>query len=57
MADDMGFVIPFKAAAESPEPFVKVDNEMTAEGKDLRVAWNFSTMPSENWEERRWFWL
>ena len=49
MADDMGFVIPFKAAAESPNLFVKVDNEMTAEGK-TPVAWNFSTMPSENWK-------
>ena len=49
MADDMGFVIPFKAAAESPNLFVNVDNEMTAEGK-TPVAWNFSTMPSENWK-------
>ena len=49
MADDMGFVIPFKNAAESPNLFVKVDNEMTAEGK-TPVAWNFSTMPSENWK-------
>ena len=49
MADDMGFVIPFKAAAESPNLFVKVDNELTAEGK-TPVAWNFSTMPSENWK-------
>ena len=49
MADDMGFVIPFKAAAESPNLFVKVDKELTAEGK-TPVAWNFSTMPSENWK-------
>ena len=49
MANDMGFVIPFKAAAESPNLFVKVDNEMTAEGK-TPVAWNFSTMPSEEWK-------
>ena len=49
MADDMGFVIPFKAAAESPNLFVKVDKEMTAAGK-TPVAWNFSTMPSENWK-------
>ena len=33
MADDMGFVIPFKNAAESPNLFVKVDKEMTAAGK------------------------
>jgi len=49
MANDMGFVIPFKKAIESPNLFVKVDKEMTAEGK-TPVAWNFSTMPSENWK-------
>ena len=49
MADDMGFVIPFKNAAESPNLFVKVDKEMTAAGK-TPVAWCFSTMPSENWK-------
>ncbi len=49
MADDMGFVIPFKNAVESPNVFVKADKEMTAAGK-TPVAWNFSTMPSENWK-------
>ena len=49
MANDMGFVIPFKAAVESPILFVKVDNEMTAAGK-TPVAWNFPTMPSEEWK-------
>ena len=49
MAEDMGFVIPFKNAAESPNLFVKIDKEMTAAGK-TPVAWNFSTMPSENWK-------
>ena len=49
MANDMGFVIPFKAAVESPNLFVKVDNEMTAAGK-TPVAWNFPTMPSEEWK-------
>ena len=49
MANDMGFVIPFKNAAESPNVFVKADKEMTAAGK-TPVAWNFSTMPSENWK-------
>ena len=29
--------------------FVKVDKEMTAAGK-TPVAWNFSSMPSENWK-------
>ena len=50
MADDMGFVIPFKAAAESPNLFVKIDKEMTASGK-TPVAWCFSTMPSESWKD------
>ena len=47
--NDMGFVIPFKNAQESPNLFVKVDNALTAEGK-TPVAWCFSTMPSENWK-------
>ena len=49
MANNMGFVIPFKKAVESPNLFVKVDNAMTAASK-TPVAWNFSTMPSENWK-------
>ena len=49
MANDMGFVIPFKAAVESTNLFVKVDNEMTAAGK-TPVSWNFPTMPSEEWK-------
>ena len=47
-AASQGF-IPFKKAVESPNLFVKVDNAMTAAGK-TPVAWNFSTMPSENWK-------
>ena len=49
MANDMGFVIPFKAAAESPNLFVKQDAAYTAEGKNP-VSWNFTTMPSEEWK-------
>ena len=49
MANDMGFVIPFKAAQESPNLFVKQDAAYTAEGK-MPVSWNFPTMPSENWK-------
>ena len=49
MANDMGFVIPFKKAAESPNLFVKVDKELTAAGKPP-VSWNFTTMPSEQWK-------
>ena len=49
MANDMGFVIPFKAAQESPNLFVKQDAAYTAAGK-TPVSWNFPTMPSENWK-------
>lgn len=49
MADDMGFVIPFKTAAESPNAFVKQDTAITAAGK-TPVSWNFTTMPSEEWK-------
>ena len=46
---DMGFVIPFKAAQESNNVFVKADTELTAAGK-TPVSWNFTTMPSEEWK-------
>lgn len=49
LADDMGFVIPFKDAKEATNVFVKLDNELTAAGK-TPVSWNFTTMPSENWK-------
>ncbi len=49
MANDMGFVIPFKKAVESPNLFVKQDKAMTEEGK-IPVSWNFPTMPSEEWK-------
>ena len=49
MAEDMGFVIPFKGAQESSNVFVKQDQEMLAAGK-TPVSWNFTTMPSENWK-------
>ena len=49
LANDMGFVIPFKSAVESSNLFVKQDAEYTAEGK-TPVSWNFTTMPSEEWK-------
>ena len=49
MANDMGFVIPFKTAVESPNLFVKQDVAYTAEGKNP-VSWTFTTMPSEEWK-------
>jgi len=49
MAEDMGFVIPFKNAVESTNLFVKQDAEYTEAGK-TPVSWNFTTMPSEEWK-------
>ena len=49
MANDMGVVIPFDTAVESPNLFVKQDVAYTAEGKSP-VSWNFPTMPSEQWK-------
>ena len=49
MSEQMGFVIPFDTAKESPNLFVKQDAAYTAEGK-TPVSWNFTTMPSEEWK-------
>ncbi len=49
MANEMGFVIPFKNAVESNNVFVKQDIAYTAEGK-TPVSWNFTTMPSDEWK-------
>ena len=49
LATEMNFVIPFKAAVESPNLFVKQDAAYTAEGKNP-VSWTFTTMPSEEWK-------
>lgn len=49
LADDMGFVIPFKAAKEATNPLVTIANQYVADGKTA-VSWNFSSIPSENWK-------
>lgn len=49
MANQMGFVIPFQNAVESPNLFVKQDVANTAAGK-TPVAWSFTTIPSEEWK-------
>lgn len=49
MADDMGFVIPFKDAKDTDNVFVQKDAEMQAAGKTT-VTWAFTTMPSEQWK-------
>ena len=46
MANDMGFVIPFTNAKETPNVFVKQDAANLEAGK-TPVAWNFASMPSE----------
>ena len=45
MANDMGFVIPFKNAVESPNVFVKADKEMTAAGKTLWLGTSPPCLP------------
>lgn len=49
LAQDMGFVSPFKAAKESTNPLVKIANQYIADGK-TSVDWCFATMPSEEWK-------
>lgn len=49
MGEDMGFVIPFKNAVDSPNLFVKQDRAYTESGR-TPVSWNFPTMPSEEWK-------
>ena len=48
MADDMGFVIPFKTAQESLTCSRWLPIRPPA-GK-TPVSWNFTTMPSEEWK-------
>lgn len=50
LADDMGFVIPFKQAKEATNPLVAIDQEYMEAGK-TPVSWNFSTIPSEDWKD------
>ncbi len=50
LGEDMGFVIPFKKAVESPNVFVRQDAAYTAQGR-VPVSWNFPTMPSEHWKD------
>lgn len=45
----MGFVIPFKGNLKSENPLVNIANQYVADGYQP-VAWNFSTMPSEEWK-------
>jgi raffinose/stachyose/melibiose transport system substrate-binding protein len=49
LANDMGFVCPFKSAKASTNPLVTIANQYVADGK-TSVAWCFTTMPSEEWK-------
>ncbi len=49
MADNMGFVIPFKSAKAPTNPLNAISDQYVADGK-TPVDWCFSTMPSEEWK-------
>ncbi len=49
LAENMGFVTPFKNAKESSNPLVADANRYIEEGK-IPVAWYFSSIPSETWK-------
>ncbi len=49
LANDMGFVVPFKAAKASSNPLVQIADEYVAAGK-TSVGWCFTSMPSEEWK-------
>lgn len=49
LANEMGFVSPFKKAKESSNPLVREANDYIAAGK-TPVSWSFVTMPSEDWK-------
>lgn len=49
LANDMGFVSPFKKAKESSNPLIKEANDYIAAGK-TPVSWSFVTIPSEEWK-------
>lgn len=51
LAYTMGFVCPFKEFDNYPaaNPLVNIANDYVSSGK-TSVAWNFTTMPSENWK-------
>ncbi|MBR5783434.1 MAG: ABC transporter substrate-binding protein [Clostridia bacterium] len=49
LAEDMGFVAPFKMALEAENPLVKIAAEYVSDGK-TPVSWAFTTIPSDNWK-------
>lgn len=52
LSQNMGFVTPFSTFSDedtAANPLVTISNQYIADGKEP-VAWNFTTMPSENWK-------
>ena len=52
LSEKMGFVTPFSTFTEEDQvvnPLVTISNQYIEDGKEP-VAWNFTTMPSENWK-------
>lgn len=49
LAEEMGFVAPFKMAKQAKNPLVRIADEMLEAGKKP-VSWSFSTIPSDNWK-------
>lgn len=49
LANEMGFVSPFKNAKLAANPLVEIANRYIDEGK-TSVSWNFATIPSDNWK-------
>lgn len=49
LAEDMGFVCPFKSAKPSSNLLISIADQYIADGF-TPVTWDFITMPSENWK-------
>lgn len=50
LANDMGFLTPFKQSKTPDNYLVKLANDALSSGK-TPVSWNFSTIPSEKWKD------
>lgn len=49
LAEDMGFESPFKSAKKSQNPLIQIADQWIEDGK-TPVAWDFSTIPSDQWK-------
>ncbi len=49
LAEDMGFLSPFRQSKTTDNPLVKAADADLAAGR-TPVLWNFSTIPSDNWK-------